>query len=76
MEMNSSSLVTDDAFREIFHSMSEGIVMVDDTGEIVIANPIAEQIFGYKKNNLTGMMLEELLPVRYRGASCKSAKGF
>jgi PAS domain S-box-containing protein len=76
MEMNSSSLVTDDAFREIFHSMSEGIVMVDETGEIVIANPIAEQIFGYERDNLTGMMLEELLPVRYRGHHVSLRKGF
>jgi hypothetical protein len=25
------SLVTNDAFREIFHSMSEGIIMVDES---------------------------------------------
>jgi PAS domain S-box-containing protein len=76
MEMNQSSLVTDDAFREIFHSMSEGIVMVDEDGKIVIANPIAEQVFGYEKNKLTGMMLEELLPVRYRGHHVSLRKGF
>lgn len=74
--MNQSSLVTDDAFREIFHSMSEGIVMVDEDGKIVIANPIAEQVFGYEKNKLTGMMLEELLPVRYRGHHVSLRKGF
>lgn len=67
MPMNQESLVTDDAFREIFHSMSEGIVMVDDSGRIVIANPIAEQVFAYGKDELTGMMLEMLLPERYRG---------
>lgn len=51
--MNQGSLVTDDAFREIFHSMSEGIVMVDETGMIVIANPIAEQVFGYDRGDST-----------------------
>ena len=61
------SLVTDDAFREIFQSMSEGILMVDESGKIVIANPIGEQIFGYDKNELTGVMLENLLPERFRG---------
>ncbi len=76
MEMNQDSLVTDDAFREIFHSMSEGIVMVDEAGKIVIANPIAEQVFGHEKNGLTGMMLEELLPVRYRGHHVSLRKSF
>lgn len=74
--MNTESLVTDDAFREIFHSMSEGIVMVDENGKIVIANPIAEQVFGYGKSELTGIMLEELVPNRYRGHHTSLRKGF
>jgi len=74
--MSQESLVTDDAFREIFHSMSEGIVMVDEHGKIVIANPIAEQVFGYEKNELNGLMLEELVPMRYRGHHTSLRKGF
>jgi PAS domain S-box-containing protein len=70
------SLVTDDAFREIFQSMSEGILMVDESGKIVVANPIAEQIFGYEKNELTGVSLENLLPERYRGRHVNFRKGF
>jgi PAS domain S-box-containing protein len=70
------SLVTDDAFREIFQSMSEGILMVDESGYIVVANPIAEQIFGYEKNELTGVSLENLLPERYRGRHINFRKGF
>jgi PAS domain S-box-containing protein len=70
------SLVTDDAFREIFQSMSEGILMVDESGKIVVANPIAEQIFGYSKNELTGVVLENLLPERYRGRHINFRKGF
>ncbi len=70
------SIVTDDAFREIFHSMSEGIVMVDESGKIVIANPVAEQVFGYGKNELNGLMMEILLPQRYRGSHVMFRKGF
>lgn len=55
-----------DAFREIFYSMSEGIVMVGTDGKIVVANPTAEQIFGYSKGELAGASLESLLPARYR----------
>lgn len=72
----SKSLVTDAAFREIFHSMSEGIVMVDVEGIIVAANPVAEDIFGYEKGQLTGLRLEQLLPQRYRGRHVDFRKGF
>jgi PAS domain S-box-containing protein len=77
MDMNQPiSLVTNDAFKEIFQSMSEGIVIVDESGKIVVANPIAEQIFGYGRNELTGLMLEALLPERYRGRHVNFRRGF
>lgn len=68
--------VTDDVFREIFHSMSEGIVIVNDEGKIIVANPIAEQLFGYDPDELNGLMLEVLLPERYRGRHINFRKGF
>lgn len=72
----SKSLVTDDAYREIFQSMSEGIVMVDERGIIVTANPIAESIFGYDKEELTGTPLEILIPSRYHDSHVDFRKGF
>ena len=60
------SVVTNEAYREIFQSMSEGIIMVDAGGKIAIANPVAEQLFGYEKDAMIGMTLENLLPERYR----------
>src|ERR1043165_749398 len=59
-------LVPTEAYREIFQSMSEGIIMVDELGKIAIANPVAEQLFGYGKNDLTGLTMENLLPERFR----------
>lgn len=76
MQMNQSSPLSNDAFREIFQSMSEGIVMVDEAGVIVVANPNAELIFGYEKNELNGMRLENLLPERYRTRHVSLRKGF
>src|SRR5690349_20641497 len=70
------SLVTSDAFREIFQSMSEGIIMVDEDGIIALANPVAEQFFGYKSEELTGKTLEILLPERYRGRHLSFRQGF
>ena len=70
------SVVEDDAFREIFQSMSEGIIMVDQDGIIKIANPVAQQIFGYTNVEMTGLLMENLLPVRYRGGHVSFRKAF
>ncbi len=68
--------IGNDAFREIFYSMSEGIVMVDPGGKIVVANPVAEQIFGYDQDELVGLPLENLLPVRYRNSHVNFRNAF
>jgi PAS domain S-box-containing protein len=60
------SFVSNDAFKEIFQSMSEGIIMVDEAGKVAVANPVAEQLFGYSRDELTGMQMELLLPERFR----------
>lgn len=73
---NPSLFVDSDAFREIFVSMSEGIIIVDEVGRIVIANPVSEQIFGYQADGLTGVNLEELLPARYRSRHVNFREGF
>jgi PAS domain S-box-containing protein len=65
-EQNEFSVVSSDAFEQIFESMSEGIIMVDEWGKIAIANPVAELFFGYAKGEMNGMQLELLLPERYR----------
>jgi len=69
-------LVDSDTFREIFQSMSEGIIIVDEGGRMLIANPVAEQIFGYEKDGLRGLDLEILLPLRYRGRHMTFRQGF
>src|SRR5688572_4342571 len=72
----SVSFLNSEAFREIFQSMSEGIIIVDERGFIVAANPVSEQIFGYDKDALNGTMLEMLLPLRYRGRHINFREGF
>ena len=72
----SLSFVENETFREIFQSMSEGIIIVNEAGKIVNANPVAEQIFGYEKDELNGAELEKLLPMRYRGRHMTFREGF
>jgi len=70
------SVVTNEAYREIFQSMSEGIIMVDESGKIAIANPVAEQLFGFDRDELNGMMMEALLPERYRSGHVNFRRAF
>ena len=56
--------------------MSEGLIMVDQRGIVVVANPMAEQLFGYENKELIGLKLENLLPERFRGNHINFRKGF
>jgi PAS domain S-box-containing protein len=55
-----------ETLREIFQSSAEGILMVDASGVIQLANIASEQMFGYNTGELAGKSLELLLPHRYR----------
>jgi len=46
----------------------DGIVVVDATGHIVFANLQMTELFGYQRDTLVGLPVDELLPERFRGA--------
>jgi protein-histidine pros-kinase len=54
-------------FRDLLESMPDGIVMVNSTGRIVLANSQAKRLFGYDRGELRGKLIETLLPERLRG---------
>lgn len=54
-------------FGDLLDSTPDGIVMVNPTGRIVYANSQAERLFGYEAGELSGKLVELLLPERYRG---------
>ena len=70
------SVVSNDAFREIFQSMTEGIVVINQEGNILVVNKVVEEMFGYDKDELNGKNLEILLPERYRSGHLKHRLGF
>ncbi|MBL8470569.1 MAG: PAS domain S-box protein [Rhodocyclaceae bacterium] len=55
-------------FRNLLDSTPDGIVMVNPTGHIVIANRQAELMFGYEPGSLRGELVEILLPQHLRGS--------
>ncbi|HLZ17070.1 MAG TPA: PAS domain-containing sensor histidine kinase [Cyclobacteriaceae bacterium] len=70
------SVVSNEAFREIFQSMTEGIVVINQEGNILVVNRVVEEMFGYENDELNGKTLEILLPERYRGGHVKRRLGF
>ncbi len=62
------SVTLESRFRELLESTPDGIVIVNPTGHILIANTQAESLFGYAPGELRARPIELLLPERYRGA--------
>lgn len=55
-------------YQAIFESSPDGIVLVDAGGVIRQSNPMAEKLFGYDREELVGMRVEELVPPGARDA--------
>ncbi len=49
----------------LFKHATEGIVVVDKSASIVMLNPKAKELFGYKDQELIGKKIEMLIPARF-----------
>lgn len=61
-------LRADQLFRRVVECAPYGIVVIDAHGRILLANPLAGELFGYAPDDLAGRPVEDLLPQRYRSA--------
>lgn len=50
----------------LFENATEGIILTDSTGKIVLVNAAAERITDYKASELIGNPIEVLIPDRYK----------
>lgn len=55
-------------YRELLESTPDGIVIVNPTGHILIANRQAEALFGYREGEMRASPVEMLLPERFRSS--------
>jgi PAS domain S-box-containing protein len=56
----------DVTIRTLLESIAEGVIIIDVSGTILLANLRAEKMFGYARTNLIGKPLADLLPERFR----------
>ena len=57
---------SDAYFRNLLESAPDAMIIIDESGRIVIANGQAITMFGYPRADLIGMQIEELMPAKYR----------
>src|SRR5690348_8700918 len=51
----------------LFEYATEGILVANEQGFIIKANPAAEKLLGYEKNELLKLKVEDLVPQRFAG---------
>lgn len=63
-------------FQELFESAPDAMVMVDREGRITLGNTQAEKMFGYRREELLGQLVEILIPPRYRAQHREHRNGY
>jgi PAS domain S-box-containing protein len=63
-------------FRQLVDAAPDALVVVDETGRIVLVNQQAESLFGYARAELVGLPIETLVPERYRAGHVRHRSGF
>ncbi|MCF8274827.1 MAG: PAS domain-containing sensor histidine kinase [Flavobacteriaceae bacterium] len=65
-----------DVFNLLFEAVSEGVIVVDASQNIVATNISAEQMFGYENKELIGKHLNVLIPKNYHLGHTGHFNGF
>ncbi|ALO45764.1 sensor histidine kinase [Pseudohongiella spirulinae] len=68
---HSERLDNDELMHFAIEAAPNGMVIVDDSGQIVRANSSVETLFGYQRDELLGQPIEQLVPARFSQAHPK-----
>ncbi|HEY5975606.1 MAG TPA: PAS domain S-box protein, partial [Geobacteraceae bacterium] len=77
MEAQQAELLeTEHWYRSIIETAPDGMLVVDGAGQILLANPRAEEMFGYAAGELVGCQVEQLVPEPSRGSHSGHRRSF
>jgi PAS domain S-box-containing protein len=60
----------------LFENATEGFVVTDSSGKIILVNPSACRIFGYEAGEMIGQKIEFLIPDQYKQGHVKLRESF
>ncbi|RYY16726.1 MAG: PAS domain-containing sensor histidine kinase [Chitinophagaceae bacterium] len=60
----------------LFEHATEGIILTNGEGNIVLINPAGQRMFGYDASELIGKPIETLVPVKYQHSHADLRKSF
>lgn len=63
-------------FRALLEAAPDGMVIVDESGTIVMANAQAERLFGYPRAEMLGQKVEFLVPQRFHERHVAQRNGY
>ncbi|MBN1340426.1 MAG: PAS domain S-box protein [Bacteroidales bacterium] len=62
--------------KNFLDQLSDGLLLIDSTGTIILVNTAAEELFGHSLNEITGSHLNVLIPERFQVNHDKMLEGF
>jgi PAS domain S-box-containing protein len=62
--------------KSLFENATEGIILTDSTGKIILVNPAAKKMFGYDKEELINKLIETLIPDKFKHHHHELREGF
>ena len=62
--------------RALFEAAAQAILVIDQRGHIVMANPATEKMLGYSQSELIGQSIELLVPEKLRGGHVAYRDGY
>jgi PAS domain S-box-containing protein len=63
-------------FKALFDHATEGIILTDEKGKIILVNPAGFGLFQYQPNELPGQPVDLLIPQRFHHSHEKQRQGF
>lgn len=76
MEQYTTSLENEAGFRVLFECATISILVVGESGNIELANPCAQELFGYSNGELIGQPIELLIPMELRSKHIHHREGY
>jgi PAS domain S-box-containing protein len=66
MKTNHPDILSKHDARWLMDIAADAMLIADAEGHILLANPAAERMFGYTRNEFTALAIEDLIPQRFR----------